>query len=130
MSKAWDLSERTMDFAVTVFKFCRALPRTDEARDIARQLRRSGSSVAANCRATRRSPSDAAFAAKASIVIEEADETGFWLEFLTKVDLVGAQATSDLRREANELVAIFTASRKTVRARLEKRKSARLPKLR
>jgi len=54
MAKKWDLRERTMEFAVAVFKFCRTLPKTDEARDVARQLRRSASSVAANYRAAAR----------------------------------------------------------------------------
>ena len=114
----WDLAERTMEFSVAVFRFCRTLPKTDEARDVARQLRRCASSVGANCRASRRTPSDAAFAAKVSVVIEEADESGFWLELLVRVDLTTAQATKPLSREANEIVAIFTAARKTVQARI------------
>ena len=112
-----------MDFAVATFRFCRTVPKTEEARDIVRQLRRAASSVAANCRATRRSQSDAVFAAKAAVVIEEADEAGFWLEFLVRIDLVKRPVVGNLGGEANELVAIFTASRKTVCERMAANKA-------
>lgn len=111
-----------MAFAGATFRFCRTLPMTDEAQHIARQLRRSASSVAANCRATRRSQSDKVFAAKVGVVIEEADEAGFWLELLVKVDLAKKEAVSMLQSEANELVAIFTASKKTICARIQNAK--------
>lgn len=107
-----------MKFAVAVFRFCRTLPRTAEVWDIARQLRRSSSSVASNYRAMRRASTDAVFLAKASTVIEEADESGFWLEFLVEIELVSRGNARPFLREANELVAIFTASRKTVELRL------------
>jgi four helix bundle protein len=128
MAKAWDLRERTIDFAADAFRFCRALKHTDETRDIVRQLRRCASSVAANTRALRRAQSDKVFVSKAGVVIEEADETGFWLEFLVKIELISRSRVTALLGEANELVAIFTASRKTVQARLEreKRKKARV----
>jgi four helix bundle protein len=125
MTKAWDLRERTTDFAAETFRFCRTLPKDDEARDIVRQLRRAASSVAANCRAMRRSQSDPVFASKVAVIIEEADESGFWLEFIVRIELAPQKAVSGLLAEANELVAIFTASRKTVCARLESEKSAR-----
>jgi four helix bundle protein len=99
-------------------------PRTDEARDVARQLRRAGSSVGANCRAMKRAKSPKDFASKASIVIEEADESGFWLELLVGVEIVRQSAVRELTEEASELVAIFTASQKTTRARLKKQPKA------
>ena len=108
-----------MKFAVTVFRFSRKVPKNDETWDVVRQLRRSSSSVAANYRAMQRTPSDLAFMAKASVVIEEADESAFWLEFMVEVELTTRSQVAALMKEANELVAIFTASRKTVQARLE-----------
>ena len=126
MAKAWDLRERTMDFAVDVFKFCRTLKRTDETRDIVSQLRRSASSVAANTRALRRSQSDKVFVSKAGVIIEEADESGFWLEFMVRIEVVSPTNIKGLLTEANELVAIFTSSRKTVRARLDREKQKKV----
>jgi four helix bundle protein len=122
MAKVWDLRERTMQFAVASFKFCRTLPRSDETREIAHQLRKAASSVAANYRATQRAQSDAAFAAKTAVVIEEADESAFWLELLIAIEAIEETAVSRLLKEAQELVAIFTASKKRVCARLQLKK--------
>ena len=119
---AWDLRERTRDFAVAVIMFCRTLPTTDEAKDIARQLRRSSSSVAANCRALRRSTSDQMFVARAAIVVEEADEAEFWLDFLVLIGIASPGSAQALVKESRELVAIFTASRKTVQMRMARRR--------
>ena len=118
-NKPWDLGERSVQFAVGVVRFCRTLPRTDEAREIARQLRRSASSVAASYRAARRGKSHADFAAKIGTVIEEADESLFWIDFLVRIDVITRKAANDLAGEANELVAIFTACRKTAARKKE-----------
>ena len=125
MNKPWDLRVRTLDFAVAIYRFCRQLPATAEARDVVRQLRRAASSVAANCRALKRSQSDAAFVAKTAVIIEEADESGFWLDFLVRIELAQKAAVRPLLTESSELVAIFTASRKTARARLERKRKTR-----
>lgn len=52
---------------------------------IGKQLMRSGTSVAANYRAVCRSRSKAEFVAKIGVVVEEIDETVFWLELLSDV---------------------------------------------
>jgi four helix bundle protein len=128
MKKAWDLRERTMDFAAGVFRFCRTLPHTDEARDVARQLRRCGTSVAANYRASQRGKSHRDFVAKLGTVIEEADESLFWLEFLERVELAPQAAVQSHRSEADELVRIFTAAQKTARSRGARTDTRRRPK--
>ena len=120
MDKPWDLRVRTMQFAVATHRFCRTIPKDPEAWDIVRQLRRAAASVAANYRALCRSHSDSAFVAKASTLIEEADESAFWFEFLVEVELVKDVSVTALRREANELVAIFVASKKTAMERCER----------
>ena len=117
MDKPWDLRERTMQFSVNVFAFCRALPQSDDTRDVAGQLRRAAASVGANYRAVKRAKSSRDFANKPGTVIEEADECDFWLELLARVNAVEPRLTHDLRQEAGELVAIFTSSQKTARAK-------------
>jgi four helix bundle protein len=112
------LRNRTKQFALRVVKLFRTLPKTDEARIIGRQVLRSGTSVAANYRAAGRARSRAEFAAKMGTILEEADETVFWLEMLVDSGIVQAQQMMDLLAEANELVAIFAASRETARARI------------
>jgi four helix bundle protein len=111
------LKKRTKEFSVRVFKLCRALPKNREADVIARQILRSASSVAANHRSLCRSRSRADFIAKLGIVIEEADETLFWLEYLVDCEVMPAEKLSQLMQEANELTAIFVSARETSRTR-------------
>ncbi len=75
-----ELKERTMDFAVRVLMMVDALPKTTAGKTVGNQLARSGTSVAANYRAALRARSDADFINKITIVLEEADESGFWIE--------------------------------------------------
>jgi len=110
-----ELRLRTRQFAVRIFRLCRALPKSREADVVARQILRSGSSVGANYRAVCRSRSKADFIAKLGVVIEEVDETLFWLELLVDTNILTAKKLSKLMDEANQLTAIFVASRETLR---------------
>jgi four helix bundle protein len=110
-----DLKERTKKFALRVIRVARSIPSSPEGRAIGTQLLRSGMSVAANYRAVCRARSRAEFLAKLAIVIEEADETAFWLELLVDAGLISEAKLRDLRSEANQLVAIFNASRTTAK---------------
>jgi four helix bundle protein len=76
---------------------------------------RSATSVGANYRAAGRSRSKAEFVSKIGIVLEEADETVFWLECLVESGIVKEELLKDLLAEANELVAIFATSHRTAR---------------
>jgi four helix bundle protein len=110
-----ELKERTKRFAVRIFKLTQSLESNGQSRVVARQLLRSGTSVAANYRAVCRARSKAEFIAKIGIVVEEIDETAFWLEFLTDVNLVTPKRLEDLIKGANELLAIFAASQRTAK---------------
>lgn len=109
-----DLKERTRSFAVRIVRLCRSLPKTMESKIIGAQLLRCGTSVGANYRAVCRARSRAEFAAKLGIVIEEADEAVFWLEVLSDTAIIKKEQLRELVAEADELVAIFVASRQTV----------------
>ncbi len=106
------LRKRTKDLAVRIVKMYSKLPKTDEARIIGKQLIRSVTSVAANYRAACRSRSKADFFAKLSIVVEEADETLFWLEIMEETGIVPAAKLTELKNETTELLKIFAKSRK------------------
>ena len=97
-------------------KLARKFPRSEEARVLTRQLSKSATSVAANYRATCRARSKAEFIAKVGIVVEEADETVFWLELVEECGLVPPDTVIPLRQEADQLLAIFAASQRTARA--------------
>jgi four helix bundle protein len=114
MAGTRDLKQRTQGFAVRIVRLCRSLPRTMEGKIIGSQLLRCGTSVGANYRAVCRARSRAEFAAKLGIVVEEADEAVFWLELLIDTGIFSRQQLQELLTEANELVAIFVASRQTI----------------
>jgi four helix bundle protein len=115
VSKQEELRNRTQQFALRIIRLFRHLPRSTEAQVIGKQLLRSGTSVGANYRATGRARSRAEFVSKIGIVVEEADETVFWLECLIKSGIVRPELLQDLIKEANELLAIFAASQRTAR---------------
>jgi four helix bundle protein len=106
---------RTRTFALRVIRMSQALPRTREANVLIQQILRSATGMAANYHAAGRSRSKAEFIAKIGVVVEEADETAFWLEMLADSGIVPASKLGNLRAEATQLVAIFAASRKTAK---------------
>ena len=114
-TKAEELQKRTTNYALRILKLFRSLPNCPEARIIGQQLLRSGTSVAANYRAACRARSRADFLSKLGVVEEEADESVFWLEFLTDANLVRRERLRDLVSEARQITAIFVASRRTVK---------------
>jgi four helix bundle protein len=122
MTKQEILKDRTKQFAVRIVKLFRALPKNDEARIIGKQVLRSGTSVAANYRAVCRARSNAEFIAKIGVVVEEADETVFWLELLVETEIISLQKMESLINEANELLAIFAASQSTAKTNSPKYK--------
>jgi four helix bundle protein len=92
-----------------------ALPNTQLGNHIRGQLIRCSTSVASNYRAACHAQSKASFISKISIVIEEADESYFWLEFVIDEQMIERDLVDPLFKEANELTAIFISSRRTAR---------------
>jgi len=116
-SQPEQLRERTKQFAVRIVNLFRALPKTEEARVLGKQVLRSGTSVAANYRAVCRSRSRADFISKLAVVTEEADETVFWLELLVETRIVREVQLEQLLMEANELIRIFGSSLHTAKSK-------------
>ncbi|WP_428236820.1 four helix bundle protein [Gracilimonas sp.] len=108
-----DLKLRTKDFAHRCVKLAVSLPKTYLGKHIEGQLIRCGTSVAANYRAACIAHSKAAFTAKLSVVIEEADESEFWMQFIIDEKLKPKHLVEPLLTEAHELTSIFISSRKT-----------------
>ena len=116
--KEIDLRIRTKEFAKNVIQFCRSLPQNREGRLIGNQLFRSGTSVAANYRASCRARSKAEFISKMAIVEEEADESLLWLELIKEMKTSSHPLLNILLEECNELLAITVSSIKTVKKNL------------
>lgn len=117
MSQQEALRDRTKRFALRIVRLFQHLPNSTEAQVLGKQLLRSGTSVGANYRAAGRARSRAEFVAKIGIVVEEVDETVFWLECLAESGIVPVVQLKELLAEANELLAIFAASQRTARSR-------------
>lgn len=115
-----ELIERTKKFAHDCVKLAVILPNTYLGNHIKGQLIRCSTSVAANYRAARLGQSKPAFISKLSIVIEEADEAEFWLEFIVDEKLLPKEKVMPLQKEAHELASIFISSRKTAQRNLER----------
>jgi four helix bundle protein len=111
-----ELQLRTKQFALRVFKLVDALPRTPVGRAVANQLVRSATSEGANYRAACRARSRAEFAARLGTVLEEADESLYWLELICEGKLIAESKLSLLLKEAAELTAILAAGRKSAAA--------------
>ena len=123
-----ELRNRTKQYALRIMKAVEALPNNIRGRVIADQLMRSGTSVGANYRAVCRARSRKEFIAKLGVVIEEADESAFWMEVTVESGLLPEKRLGALLKEANELVAIMTASRRTAECRAARRKVNGMPR--
>jgi four helix bundle protein len=108
-----ELKTRTKEFAHRCVKLAVALPKSPLGNHIKGQLIRCATSVAANYRASLLAQTKAAFISKISIVIEESDESEFWLEFIMDEDLMKRERVLPLFTEAHELSSIFIVTRKT-----------------
>ncbi len=118
-----DLLDRTRAFALAVTEFLRTVPRTDEAQDAARQLRRAANSVRSNYRASRKGRSRAEFEAKLGTACEEADECLDWLEYLRDARIAHSPVLVD---ESRQLLKILTKS--LITAKENTRRMKKLPK--
>lgn len=119
-----DLIMRTKKLSVAVVNFCTKLKGDDGLRHIRLQLFRCGTSVGANYRAAIKSQSDAAFIAKLSIVIEEADEVSYWIEVLDECGYLSPTQKEDIQwihEESQSLRNLFAASRKTLQNKNRKK---------
>ena len=108
------LKDRTKFLALRVIKLVTVLPNTVAGRAIGNQLIRSGTSVGCNYRAACRGRSRAEFISKMGIVIEEADETAYWLEIIIESRIMKQELIEPLLCEASEIIAIMAASKKTL----------------
>lgn len=112
------LRERTMNMAAGIYNIFRGRKISILVRPLIIQIIRSSSSVAANYRAAARGRSDAEYYAKICIVVEDCDETQFWLDFLIKINEVGKQECEATYNETVELVKIFSTIKKKVNNRI------------
>ncbi len=119
----YDLKARTRDFSLLVIDLVDLLPNSIAARAIANQLVKSGTSVGANYRASSRARSDNEFIAKMNIVLEESDESLFWMELIKEKKWIEDIRIDKALVEANELTSIFVTILKKTKLRINREKS-------
>jgi four helix bundle protein len=113
-----ELKLRTKNFSLTIIDLVEKLPNSISVRVVANQIVKSGTSVGANYRAVCRARSDREFVSKMNIVLEEADETLFWIEIIMDKRWINKPELEVIWKEGNELTAIFVSSLKTVNDRI------------
>jgi four helix bundle protein len=107
MQKEENLRDRTKEFALRIVRMSSQLPKSTAAQILGKQLLRSGTSVGANYREAYRGRSKAEFIAKCGDCLREIEETAYWLELLVEAEIIPAAKTQPVRRECDELIAIF-----------------------
>ena len=115
-----DLKERTSNFALQIIRMYVRLPKTTEAQVIGKQVLRSGTSVGAHYREGHRAKSDADVISKFEGLLQELDETDYWLDLLVKAGIVPAKTLESLIKETNELIAIFVTIVTKIKKRMGK----------
>jgi four helix bundle protein len=109
------LKARTRQFAVEVIAFCETLKRNKSSDVISYQLVKSATSTGANYRAACRARSKSEFYSKICIVVEEADETEYWLELIKEANLSkDMDKLSQLADEANQITKIMTRTKNSI----------------
>ena len=114
-----ELKRRTKTFALRVMTMTDALPRTAKARVLSNQILRSGTAVASGFRAACRARSRADWIDKVGRTLEEADETTLWPELIEEGGVLPPKKLTALRKESEELTAIFAAMHKSSKASLK-----------
>jgi len=115
-----DLRERTKAFALRIIRLYASLPKSTEAQVIGKQVLRSGTSVGAQYRESKRARSTAEFISKVESSLQELEETVYWLELLVDSEIVPSSRMKELCHEADELTAILVSSVKTAKLKLRK----------
>ena len=117
MGKENIISTKTKSFAIKIIKFCKILSEEKREFVISKQLFRSATSIGANVRESYNAQSKADFINKLSIALKEADETAYWLELLIESEIIDKQQFEKLNKDLKEIIAILTASIKTLKSK-------------
>jgi four helix bundle protein len=117
----YNLKIRTKNFSLLIFKILDELPNTTSSKVISFQIAKSGTSVGANYRAACRARSDKEFVSKLNIVLEEADESQYWLELINEGVIMDNEKVITALKEAEELISIFVTILKNTKNRMNKK---------
>lgn len=112
------LRKQTKEMAISAIILTRKFPQNDEGWTIKKQLIRSATSVAANYRSACRGRSDREFYSKLCIVVEELDESMFWLELTEEIELIRQNDVQPVMEKMNKLLNVLSAAKSTLRNKI------------
>jgi four helix bundle protein len=115
-----ELKNRTIQLGVDIILLCEKLPKKSSGKVLEYQIIRSATSVGANYRAALRRRSKPDFISKLGIVLEELDETQYWIEIAVKANLLVKSDVASIWREAEELMKILSKTSITAKENLKK----------
>ncbi len=110
---------RTKQLALDIIKMVSSIPYSDALGVIRKQLIKASTSMAANFRASCRARSDQELFSKLCIVVEETDETVFWLEMLVDGDFISAEEVAPMSKEELEILYVMSAYRKKIGSKIK-----------
>ena len=110
---------QTKKLALAIIKITSPLPYSDALGVMRKQIIRASTSVASNFRAVCRGRSEKERFSKLCIVVEEADETVFWLEMLVEAEFLTAKMTSVMEQEALEILKVMSAYKKKLEPKFQ-----------
>lgn len=112
-------AKRTKALAIRIINDLSDLPYSDKVSVIRKQIFRSATSVAANYRAMCRARSDKEKYAKICIVVEEADETVFWLEVIEEINMISKEIADVLMKECLEILKVTSTYKSKLKSKVE-----------
>ena len=77
---------------------------------LSKQVLRSGTSIGANIRESKRGQTTPDFYTKLTIALKEADETAYWLELLYNTDYITEEMYNSLYTDCVEIIKMLTAT--------------------
>lgn len=111
-----DLTERARQFSLDIIGLAASVPESTAGRVLAERVLQSGTQVGAGVRRARRVRSGAEYVGRIEGVLQELDDTVYWLELLVTSRLVPAAATEGLATDAEELAAVLVHAAQAARA--------------
>ena len=109
------LSEKSLEFAAQVVKFCIKVNGKTKENIITKQLIRSSTSIGANISEANYGVSRADFISKMQIALKETGESEYWLELLHKTDYLSTPEFSSVCADCSELKALLISTLKTAK---------------